>query len=90
VLAGFARATLARCARSTARGKEIASATIAAATAAGRPRARGIRALREEKRIAPALIAERRSRVSGAGWDGGQARIGCQDGGETERVRARV
>jgi hypothetical protein len=53
-------------------------------------RAGGIRALRDEKRIAPALIAERRSRVSGAGWDGGQARIGCQDGGETERVRARV
>jgi hypothetical protein len=42
----------------------------------------------EEKRgIASALIAERRSRVvigppSGAGWDRGRARVGCQDGGE--------
>jgi hypothetical protein len=27
---------------------------------------------------------------SGAGWDGGQIRVGCEDGGETERVRARV
>jgi hypothetical protein len=34
-----------------------ASAPVAAATVAGRPRARGIRALREEKGIAPALIA---------------------------------
>jgi hypothetical protein len=54
-----------------------ASAPIAAATAVGRPRARVIRALREEKRIAPALIAERRSRVvvdRRAVWDGTAAR----------------
>jgi hypothetical protein len=48
-------------------GKEreggVASAPIAAATAVGRPRACVLRALRETKRIAPALIAEKRSRV---------------------------
>jgi hypothetical protein len=48
-------------------GKEreegVASAPIAAATAVGRPRACVLRTLRETKRIAPALIAEKRSRV---------------------------
>jgi hypothetical protein len=57
---GHARVTLARCARRK-RGK-IASAPIVAATAVGRPCACVIRALRETKRIAPALIAEKRSR----------------------------
>jgi hypothetical protein len=36
---------------------------VASATAVGRPLACVIRALRETKRIAPALIAEKRSRV---------------------------
>jgi hypothetical protein len=54
-----------------------ASAPIAAATAVGRPRACIVRTLREKNGIALALIAEKRSRVSDAGWDGGQARVGC-------------
>jgi hypothetical protein len=68
-------------------GKENTSAPIAAAAVAGRPRAYVVRALREENSIAPALIAEKRLRVSGAGWDGGQTRVGRQCDGETERVR---
>jgi hypothetical protein len=54
--------------------------------AAGRPRAYVVCVLREENSIAPALIAEKWSRVSGAGRDCGQARVGRQCGGETERV----
>jgi hypothetical protein len=56
--------------------KVSAPAIFTAATAAGRPRARNIRTLREGKNeVASALIAERRSRVvdrppNGAGWDG--------------------
>jgi hypothetical protein len=49
-------------AREKRRGGGVASAPIAAVTAVGRPYACVIRALRE-KRIAPALIAEKRSRV---------------------------
>jgi hypothetical protein len=44
-------------------GWGVASAPIAAATAVGRPRACVLRALHETKRIAPALIAEKWSRV---------------------------
>jgi hypothetical protein len=47
------------------RERERVSALVAAATVAGRPRARGIRALRE-KGIAPALIAaDDRARAAG-------------------------
>jgi hypothetical protein len=44
-------------------GGGVASAPIAAATTVGRPRACVLHALRETIRIAPALIAEKRSRV---------------------------
>jgi hypothetical protein len=59
------RARRAHAARGDQRGgKENASAPIAAAAAAGRPRARGIRTLREIG-LAPALIAESgRARLS--------------------------
>jgi hypothetical protein len=73
VPAGFARATHARTLREEI-SEENASAPIAAAAAAGQPRVRGIRALREEERSAPALIAE------------GSGRVRCR----SERVRVRV
>jgi hypothetical protein len=80
VPAGFARVTHARCARSMARGKENASAPIAAATAVGRPRACAVRALCGKNSIAPALIAAKRSRAvdklpSGAGRNSNLVRV---------------
>ncbi|PUZ44697.1 hypothetical protein GQ55_8G129700 [Panicum hallii var. hallii] len=60
----------ARSARRSARGKENASAPIAAAVATGQPRARGICAPREIG-LAPALIAESgRARSSRRGGEG--------------------
>jgi hypothetical protein len=60
-----------------------ASAPITAATAAGRPRARGIRALREEKGIAPALIA-----AGDRAWAAGHRAARNGTGTRKKRVRS--